>query len=217
MLFLYELLAIYAFVPLVRVFIRSAEKIDLCYFAGIRSLFGSVLEMIERILGYNLAINLGFLTSYLGFFIIGYLFGNLNFYSKSVVIAGVIYVVAGFYTVYATNTLSAEAGDYVHYYYWYTRINILLMSFSVFILLKKLGETITKKTITIWLRRFAEASFGIYPVHVFVLVNLKRVAISAFSGPAAFTVPLVFMLILLISWGIVAVIRRIPGLREITP
>src|SRR5688572_5105457 len=160
MWFLYELLAIYLFVPLIRIFIISAERIHLWYFAGIWFLFGPVLEVVERILNVQFAIDLGFLTSYIGFFIIGYLLGQIDFPAKVVWIAGAVYILAGIYTMYATYSLSSQAGDYIQYYYWYTRINIVLMSFSAFILLKKLGEQITNETIELWFERFARASFG---------------------------------------------------------
>ncbi len=217
MWFLYELLAIYLFVPLIRVFIISAERLHLWYFAGIWFLFGPVLEMIERMLGIQFAIDLGFLTSYIGFFIIGYLLGKVDFPSKVVGAAGAVYLLAGVYTMVATYSLSSQVGDYVQYYYWYTRINIVLMSVSAFVLFKKLGEIIVNEKVNLWFQRFARASFGIYLVHVIVLIYLRRAGISAFSGPAAITVPAVSILIALISWGIVAFIQRIPLLRELTP
>jgi surface polysaccharide O-acyltransferase-like enzyme len=217
MWFLYELLAIYLFVPLMRVFIASAERVHLWYFTGLWFLFGPVLEMTERMLDIQFAIDLGFLTSYIGFFIIGYLLGQIDFPPKVVVVAGAVYLLAGLYTMHATYSLTSQAGDYVQYYYWYTRINIVLMSVSAFILLKKSGENVTNANINLWVARFAQASFGIYLVHVIVLIYLRRTGISAFSGPAAITVPTVSLLIAVISWGLVAGIQRIPVLREITP
>ncbi len=217
MWFLYELMAIYLFVPLMRVFIASAEDIHLWYFAGIWFLFGPILEMVERILGIGIAFDLGFFTSYIGFFVIGYLLGKLEFSNKLTWTFAAAYLVFGAYTIYATYALSANAGDYVQYYYWYTRINIVLMSFSAFLLFKKWGEMISSTWAVRWFRYFAQASFGIYLIHVAVLIYLRRMGISAFSGPAVYTVPLVSMLIMAISWGLVAIIRRIPVLRETTP
>jgi surface polysaccharide O-acyltransferase-like enzyme len=217
MWFLYELLAIYLFVPLIRVFIASAERIHLWYFAAVWFLFGPVLEMTERMLGIQFAIDLGFLTSYIGFFIIGYLLGQIDFPARALAVAAAVYILAGIYTMLATYSLTSQAGDYVQYYYWYTRINIVLMSVSAFVLLKKLGEKVTHANINLWFARFAQASFGIYLIHVIVLVYLRRAGISAFSGPAAITVPAVSLLIAVISWGLVAVIQRIPVLRELAP
>jgi surface polysaccharide O-acyltransferase-like enzyme len=217
MWFLYELLAIYLFVPLIRVFVRSAERVHLWYFAGIWFLFGPILEVVERTLDIEIAIDLGFLTSYIGFFIIGHLLGGMKFQVRETILAGAVYILGGIYTMLATAALSAQAGDYVQYYYWYTRVNIVLMSLGAFIVLKWQGERIVSVNIQTWLQRFAIASFGIYLVHVVVLTYLRRAGISAFSGPALFTVPGVSLLITFISWVLVAIIQRVPFLRELTP
>ena len=217
MWYLYELLPIYLFVPLIRVFVRSAERIHLWYFAGIWFLFGPVKDILENLLDIHFAIDLGFFTGYIGFFIIGHLLGAIDISARIARIAGAVYALAGIYTVYATYTLSSNAGDYVQYYYWYTRINIVLMSFAAFILLKWVGTNLLNEWATRFFRQFAGASFGIYLVHVLVLVTLKRNEVSAFSGPALFTVPAVSLLVLLIAWMIVAIIQRIPLLREIAP
>jgi surface polysaccharide O-acyltransferase-like enzyme len=215
--FLYELLAIYLFVPILRIFIKGAEQVHLWYFAAIWILFGPIQNMVENIAGFRIALNLGFFTSYIGFFVIGYLLGKMEFSNRVAAIAAVIYILAGGYTMYATYSLSSAAGDFVQYYYWYTRINIVLMSFAAFIALKNIGEKISNDGAIKWLGRFANASFGIYLVHALVLTYLKRNGISALSGPSIFTVPSICAAILLISWGIVAIIQRIPILREITP
>ncbi len=217
MWFLYELLAIYLFVPVLRVFILSADRVHLWYLAGIWFLFGPLQGTIEHILGFHIAINLGFFTSYFGFFVIGYLLGKMDYSAKAIGVAAIIYLLAGAYTVYATYSISSQAGDYVDYYYWYTQINIVIMSFSAFILFKGVGERITQEKVGLWFRRFAEASFGIYLIHAMVLIYLKRAGISAFSGPPLISVPAVSIFILLISWGIVAIVRRIPILQELTP
>jgi surface polysaccharide O-acyltransferase-like enzyme len=141
----------------------------------------------------------------------------MDFSRQVLAIAAIVYVLAGAYTIYATYSLSLQAGDYVDYYYWYTRINIVLMSFSAFILLKGIGERITHERAGLWFRRFAEASFGIYLIHAMVLIYLKRAGINAFSGPAIISVPAVSILGLLISWGMVAILQRIPMIREIAP
>jgi len=128
-----------------------------------------------------------------------------------------VYVAASAYTIYAPYSLSSEAGDYVQYYYWYLRVNIVLLPVAAFILLKKMGAMITNERLGFRYKRFAEASFGVYLLHVFILVNLKRMGINAFTGPAIIAVPLVSGLILLVSWGIAAVFQRIPILRKSVP
>lgn len=215
--FLYELLAIYLFVPLIRVFVRGAEDAYLWYFAGLWLLFGPIQEMFEHWLGFNFAIDLGFFTSYIGFFVIGYMLGRIEFSARVAGWSFVILLAGGLYTMYATYSLTNGANDFVQYYYWYTRINVVLMSFSAFILLKKVGQRITSPWAITSLRRFAEDSFGIYLVHILVLTYLKWGGFGVSSGPALLIVPAVTLVTLFISGLIIEVVQRIPILREIAP
>jgi surface polysaccharide O-acyltransferase-like enzyme len=215
--FLYELLAIYLFVPLIRVFVRGADDTYLWYFAGLWLLFGPVQEMFEHWLGFNFAINLGFFTSYIGFFVIGYLLGRIEFSTKMAGWSSVILFIGGIYTMYATYSLTSGASDFVQYYYWYTRINIVLMSFAAFILLKKIGENISAPWAINGLRRFAGDSFGVYLVHILVLTYLKWAGFGVFLGPALLIVPAVSLVTLFISGLIIEIIQRIPVLQEIAP
>lgn len=215
--FLYALLAIYIFVPLIRRFVVSAEDIHLWYAAGVWLLFGPIQKMAEKTLGFGFAINLGFFTDYIGYFLIGYLLGKMNFSRNIVILAFVVYMGSGAYTVSATYFLSKQMGDYNGYYQWYLTLNAALMSFSAFIVLKKLGEAITSEFAGRWLRRFAGASFGIYLIHVFILITLKRFGFDAFSGPAIISAPALSLSVLLLSWVCVALMQKIPLLREAVP
>lgn len=215
--FLYELLAIYLFVPILRLFIKAAEPVHLWYFAGLWLIFGPLQIMFERIVGFSVAIDLGFFSSYIGYFFVGYLLGKMEFSTRVVRVAAIVYILAGGYTMYATYQLTNAANDFVQYYYWYTRINIVLMSFSAFILLKKLGLLITSPRIRYWFKQFAEASFGIYLIHVLVLAYINQMGLRVTFAQVIFTVPLIAGMTLLISWGLVSIIQRIPVLREVTP
>lgn len=213
--FLVDLLSIYLFVPLLRIFLVSAQKIHLWYIAGLWFLFGAVLDAFEMAINAETVFEFGFFTSYIGYFFIGYLLGNFK-YSKTVFIFAVlIYVTSGLYTIFATNTLSAQEGDYVQYYLWYIRLNTVVMSISAFLVFKYLGEKIKNVKVGKFLTIFANASFGIYLIHVLVLNGLKRYDISAFSMDAIFSIPVLAISVTLISWGGVTVIQKIPILRKV--
>lgn len=213
--FLVDLLSIYLFVPLLRVFLMSAQKIHLWYMVGLWFLFGAVLDSFERAIGAETVFDFGFFTSYMGYFFIGYLLGNFKLTIKTFVVAILVYTVSGLYTVFSTYTLSVQEGDYAQYYLWYIRLNTVVMSIAAFIVFKYIGERIKNAKAGKFLSAFAQASFGIYLIHVFVLNSLKRYDISAFSIDAIFSIPVVAILVTLISWGGVAVIQRIPVLRKV--
>jgi len=222
--FLYALLPIYLFVPLLRVFVHSADEQTLWYFAFIWFAFGPLLDFVEQLLGFELAIKLGFFTEYIGYFFLGYVLGRLKFPRWITTLSVFVFIASVIFTIYKTFTASAAIGDYQDFYLVYLRLNIVLMSLSAFIWLKALGEKMGThpETISVLLiRRLAGASFGIYLIHAMMLSFIRRGAFgfefSALSGPAVFTTPLVTILAFVVSWGIVLILQKIPYLRTIVP
>lgn len=215
--FLYELLTIYLFVPILRRFVHSAENAHLWYFAALWLVFGPLQKMVENAAGFEIAVKLGFFTEYIGYFLIGYLLGRVSISTRTAWLSAVVFVAAGSYTMFATYNLSNQAGDYVSYYQWYLTLNAAVASISAFILFRKIGEAIQNERFGMWLRRFAQASFGIYLIHVFFLIVLKRMGFDAFSGPAYISVPALSLTVTLISWLVIAIIQKIPILKEVAP
>jgi surface polysaccharide O-acyltransferase-like enzyme len=217
MWFLYELLYIYLFTPVLRVFVQAADRAHLWYFAGIWFLMGPVLIMIERMVGLELIVNLGFITQYVGFFFLGHLLGNTSLPRNFFVTALVVYFLSGLYTMYATFTLTSIKGASDQYYYWYDRINIVFMSISAFLLLKQWGSSLTSPRAIRIFEFLARTSFGIYLVHVLVLIYVKRAGLTVFSGPLIMTVPGISLLVWGISLVVVVILQRIPLVRRFVP
>ncbi len=215
--FLYDLLAIYLFVPILRMFVKSADDSHLWYFAILWFLFGPVLDITQHIVDLKFAIDLGFFTSYIGYFVIGYILGKQDLPNKWFIPIGILYGASAVYTIYATWQASHRDGELVQYYYNYLRINVVIMSICAFLLLKKLGQSIRNLSAIQGLKHFATVSFGIYLVHAYVLLYLRRANIDAFSGPALISIPAVSILIVLISWGITLILQRIPILKLTVP
>jgi len=217
MWFLYELLYIYLFTPVLRVFVQAADKAHLWYFAGIWFLMGPVLIMIERMVGLELIVNLGFITQYVGFFVLGYILGNIPLRRGFIALCLIAYVLSGLFTMYATYTLTSIKGSSDQYYYWYDRINIVIMSVSAFILLKWWGERLSNLKVIQAYEYLARTSFGIYLVHVLVLIYVKRAGLTVFSGPLVLTVPGMSLLVWGISLAFVVILQQIPLIRRLVP
>ncbi|MBC7877934.1 MAG: acyltransferase family protein [Anaerolineales bacterium] len=222
--FLYALLSIYLFVPLMRVFVHSANEETLWYFVFVWFIFGPLLDTVERFFGLDIAIDLGFVTRYIGYFYLGYILGRLSFTKWIVIIAAVVFVTSSTYTVIATYQASAANGDYIDFYHIYLSVNVVFMSLSAFILLKTLGEKIDTQANTVlitWIRAMSDASFGIYLIHAMILTFLRKgdfgFELSGFSGPAFIAVPSTVMAAFLISWIVVVILQKIPFLRVIVP
>ena len=222
--FLYALISIYLFVPLLQVFVHSASEQALWYAALIWFAFGPLLDFIEQNLGYELAVKLGFFTEYIGYFFIGYVLGRLKYPRWAAGLAAFVYVASVVYTAYATLKVTAAFGDYNDFYLVYLRLNIVIMSLSAFIWMKALGEKMGTSPQAMPVRLFrglAGSSFGVYLVHAMMLSFVRRGAFgfefSALSGPAIYTAPLVTILVFIISLVIVLILQKIPYLRAIVP
>ena len=222
--FLYALLTIYLFVPILRIFVRSANEETLWYFVFIWFIFGPLLDLAQYFMGFEIAVDLGFIVRYIGYFYLGYVLGRLNFSTWMVGSAVLVFIASVTLTVIATYLLSAEKGDYVDFYHVYLRPNIVFMSVSAFIGLKALGEKMAARpdsTLIKWIRAISDASFGIYLIHAMILGFMRHgifgLELSGFSGSTLIMVPLTALVAFVISWLIVVILQKIPFLRAIVP
>jgi surface polysaccharide O-acyltransferase-like enzyme len=222
--FLYELFAIYLVVPIFRVFVRSAKPAHLWYFAGIWFAFGPLAELVDHFSGVKLAVDLGFLNGYLGYFVFGYILGRMEFNRRARLVAALAFSLSALFTILATYRLAVDEEKFVQYFYHYLRLNVVFMSLSAFVLLKAYADArneIGSARFVAWCARFARASFGIYLIHALTMVYLRRgifgVTLTALSGPAVLMTPLTVVVTVLVSWLIVAFLQRIPFVRGIVP
>lgn len=223
--FVYALLAIYLFVPILRTFIRAADESMLWYFALIWFIFGPLLDYVgQRFLNFTIAINLGFFTEYIGYFYLGFMIGRMNFSRRVSNLAGLVYAALTVYTIYATYSGSVIKGGYFDFYLNYLRLNIVLMTVGAFVWLKYVGENLNERLgekFAQVMRHLSGTTFGIYLIHVMILTLLKLgifgFKLTPFSAAPIIMVPLLAFVVLIISYVVVAILQRIPFVRAIVP
>jgi surface polysaccharide O-acyltransferase-like enzyme len=223
--FVYSLLAIYLFVPVLRIFVHAADETAIRYFALIWFVFGPLLDFVEqRFLGFKVSIDLGFFTEFIGYFYLGYVIGRFNFSRRSSMLVGLIYVLLTVYTIYATTVISIRIGEYFDFLLFYLRLNIVVMTVCAFICLKSLGEALEAR----WsqsairsIRVLSSASFGIYLIHAMMLWMIRKgtfgFQLTALSLSPFVMIPLLALLVFCISFVIIRILQQIPYLRAIVP
>ena len=72
-------MTIYLFVPILRVFVRSANEETLWYFVLVWFVFGPLLDLAQYFMGFEIAVDLGFIVRYIGYFFLGYVLDRLDF------------------------------------------------------------------------------------------------------------------------------------------
>jgi surface polysaccharide O-acyltransferase-like enzyme len=217
--FMYELFGVYMFTPILRVFAATDENRKyLWYLLAIWFIFGPIKRLIELRLQTPVIMDLGYLTGYIGYFILGYLISRIRLTKPIVAGAAVVYIAMAFYTGNITYQFTSMEGKLVDYFQYLLGWNIILLATSFFILLKALGEYIFSKPHPTFGRivlHLSAASFGMYLIHVFIIALLKSFHISPVDGPSIYMIPITTFGVFFISWAIIAVLQKIPYVRSL--
>lgn len=216
MWFLYMIAGLYVLVPILRCI--TASKLAMRYFLIIAFVANSVIPFLTSFGHFSL---LGQLFSktllnlpigYSFYFVLGYWINSTDF---SRVFRKLIYslgIVGAATTVGLTYALSHFTGEGVETYYGYLSLPVCLASVAVFLLAKSLGERLKNQKggghpVLLLL---SSSTLGVYMVHILILEALHNIGIGP-SGLGPFIgIPLSAILTIVISYGVAAVMTKIP-------
>jgi len=215
--FVYVLLGLYLVMPILRALISTSPNI-LNYFLVLWLVANPLLSLASKISGEeaDFTMRLMLVEGYAGYLILGYVLRQVHLSKKGGWAAIITFFVMG-YAVYAgTNLLTAQAGHLDDYLYDYLGIPVIIMSTSFFLWFKSLDGALPEKLAS-YITPLSKASFGIYLVHMFVYVGLRKgwfgFQLYSWMGPSVYMIPLTGLMIFLISSVIVFVMQRIPILK----
>ena len=174
---------------------------------------GSFLNEIVSAINENIEdMDLHLVLGYTGYFILGFCLSKIDFSRKQrrlLYLAGA----AGFvFTAGISACVSLKTQVSRGTYYDDFTFNVLLESVAVFLLLKYHCPQweIFKKIILI----LSKYSFGAYLAHVLILEQLKRMGLTTLTFTPLLSVPLIFFITAVFSFGISAVIHQVPVLKK---
>ena len=225
--FLYAFVGVYLFVPILRIFIRTAEDRDIWYFVAVWFLLVPVSSLIFQLTGDVIALmNFGAFSGFIGLFLLGHLLGRRTLDRKWYLMA---WLLVPLWTIFETwfmysqtRALKAMQDQ------WFDTLSILVVPASIlaFIALKGWGEHLQRslkessRAPAIW-ETLSRASFGIILIHVFVVeamyIGIGGVHLAPMDFHPALAIPLVSIVAYLICFAIVYVVQKIPFLRAILP
>ena len=220
MWFMYELFALYLLTPILRLLADGTRDRYLWYMVAIWFIFGPLQRAVEFRLQYDLIFDLGYLTGYIGYFILGYLLTRIKITKPMIAVAAVVYIAMAIYTVNITRGFSMGQGKLVDYFQYLLGWNIVLLAVSLFILLKTLANhifRIARPRLAKFANQLTAASFGIYLVHVFIINIFMTgpVSVSPLNAPAVFWIPAATLAVFFVSWIIIAILLKIPYVRSL--
>ena len=214
--YLHMMLLVYAFLPLTRLAARYADRRLLAYLLALWFLLGIVYPTVQPFWPFTLVTGiptqwkLNMTYACIGYTLLGYCLAA--HWTPKRRLPWALWLLAGAGVTYAGVWIqSAAAGQLATHFLEGMSVGVCMTAAGVWGLCRRADLTGA-------LGRLAEyvskASFCIFLTHVFFLKLLARAGFNALIGPAAVTVPLVTLAVLLLSCGAYAVLSRLPVVRR---
>ena len=216
--FMYELFGVYMLTPLIRKAVDYKGETILWYFVAIWFIFGPLKRLFQAYVPYDIIFDLGYLTGYIGYFVLGYLLIRIPVKKWMIWLSALVYIASAVFTGYITWRYFQTRPGMTDYYQYLLGINIVFLSVSAYILLKAAGDAIfsvPRPRLAKFAVGLTSASFGMYLVHVFVLNFVKSNIVSPIDSPSVYTIPLVTFIVFAVSWAVIAILQKIPFLRSL--
>lgn len=223
--FLYAIIGIYLFLPILRVFIEKSDKDLIYYYLALWFVAVAIIPIGENVSRINSKIDLLSISGYSGYFVLGFLLGNTEITRKIAISAFFIFVVSSVITITGTYFLTVRHdGNLSGYFYGYLTPNVIFQSAATLILVKysvnEIGVFSSDKMLS-FLKSLSSASFGIYLIHMMFLTLLTEgnfgFAISGFEWHPAISVPATALATFMLSYVSIFFLRKIPFLNKISP
>ncbi|MGD9502904.1 MAG: acyltransferase, partial [Methyloceanibacter sp.] len=217
--YLYALIGLYAFTPIIAAFYRSASDAEKLYFIVMWIAVASIFPIMNK--GFELQVNiaaykLAYFGGLIGYFVVGaYLYEKVRSSQRVGVDCLAAYIVFSAATAVATYLYSVTADKPNALFFDYLRPFVMIASVALFALV--LARPLTGP-IGRTLQFVSRFSLGIYCIHILVLDVLGRMPFMALGRTEAAWVfiPLLAICAVAISLAIIWLMRLVPPLRLVT-
>ena len=211
--YVYMILGIYLFVPILRRWTMKASNNELLYFLGIWTI---TLFINPENSNYFPKIEFLYFSKYIGYLVLGFYLSKLEIKSvaKTRIFSLLILFLGIFLTYFLTLQSTIEKGSFDKFFYEYLSPNVTITAIGIFIFFKTLTLKTNNFTIAI-----DKNTFGIYLIHLLILEIIKtQIPDSSFLGNQFFFflyIMLISILVFLVSYLAIFTLSKIPFLKKI--
>lgn len=217
--FLYAILGIYLFLPILKIFIKYSSQNIQIYFIVLWVFSVSIVPFINYFSGLSIKSYMPMMAGYTGYFVLGYYLAKIRITKRVFYISLFSIFISTFGTVFGTYYLSEKASRFIDFFYTYFSVSTLIQAISYFIILKYIGENnfsnSVKKSRVI--SALSITVYGIYLIHPIYIRILNRLGINVFIGNPIMTVPAIAILTFLLSFLTIFIMQKIPIAKQIAP
>lgn len=168
--FIYMLVGIYLFTPVLRVFIKYAKRSTVYYFALVAVITSAIIPLLKLCTNVDLNWALFLPTGWLGYYLLGYL---LKDFRPKMFLPILGFIIGTVTTAVGTYVVTANSGGQLNeFFHDNLGFSIALSSISVFLVLNRISvRSIQIKGLV---KAVAVNSLSIYLMHLLVLETIER-------------------------------------------
>lgn len=210
--FLYMIIGLYVFTPLIKILVANTNKSQLLFFALLMFAFCSLSDMHRFSIGSRDFFFINESIYYLPYFICGHLIAKTRT-TRTISFYIFIFIISLFATCAECYFLSSFSGkESGIYFYSYLSVNVIVMSISFMQILKftHLNASHHDK-----LKFLSDVSLGVYLIHPVFVESLYYLAARRWLDYSIITIPLMSIIVFACCVVSVFFIKKIPYLRRV--
>jgi len=223
--FLYAIIGIYFFLPILRVIVNRLDKKMIKYYLILWFFAVSVIPFLERFAGIESKIDLLSISGFSGYLVMGLQLGKYRCSTQVALISATIFLTCTGVTAIGTYLLTIQnRGFFSEYFYDYKSPNVIISSAVMFVLIKYMIESrlIFRKPINLSIvNSLSSASLGIYLIHAIFLYLLGSgdfgFTLNGFMGSPIYSIPMTAITAFLLSYFVTLLLKQMPLINKIVP
>ncbi|QWT40844.1 acyltransferase [Dickeya dadantii] len=212
MWFLYMIIGLYIFNPLIKVLVANTSEERLLFFVFLMFMFCSLSDMYNFFAGNDDFLFLGEFIYYIPYYILGHLIARKHT-AKPLSLHIVLFLISLALTSFGFYFLSSISGRETGlYFYNYLSFNVILMSASFMWILKfsHLSKSHSNK-----LKFLSDISLGVYLIHPVFIEVFYYLAARRWVDYSLIAIPLMSVIVFICCIVSVFFIRKVPYLRRV--
>lgn len=215
--YIYTVIGLYMIVPVIKPWIDNLNKKQIEYFLLLFLIFNCMYSVfcnfnigfLVVLCNFISKLSINIVGGYIGYFVLGYYLSTYDIPKNIRIACYAIGCAAVISCIAATVIYSRYIGAPTEIFWNYNSFLIFLWSTCIFVFFKYNLDWFNKYT-----NRIEGCTLGIYVFHMFIVFELWRLGFSTFSFSSIFSVPVIVLIVLIVSWGFVAIIRKIPVIKN---